>query len=644
MDTTRSTTVRRLRLPLLLGVALLAAALGAPCALADAPLPPAVLAIQQAELTAGSGVTDDSFGFSVALSGDTALVGAFTAGGAHGAVYVFTRTAGVWNLEATLTAGDGRPGDQFGFAVALSGDTALVGAPFTNDSEGAAYVFRRAAGVWEPEATLTPAAGAGGWFGWSVALSGDTALVGAQAATVDGQAYHGAAYVFTRSGTTWSREATLTAGDGAAHDWFGNAVALDGETAVVGDEMKNLSRGAAYVFTRSGTTWSPEATLTASDGDGIDRFGSSVAVSGDGALVGADGDGRNHGAAYFFTRTGTSWGGETKVMLGDPRPNDHFGDAVALDGDTALVGARGRNGGNGAACAYTRSGGVWSQVTTLAPADGRDFGVSVAVDGTTGLAGADYTDFPRGAAFVFVDGAYIVPSGTGPGTVSPDTTQTVAYGSTPRFVFTPQSGYHVSTITVDGTPVSRASSDPRDSYTFPPVTASHRLGVTFAPATFSISAAATTGGGSVSPQGSSTVPWGGSLTVSVTPWPHHHVDSVLVDGSPVDLDGGAHTFANVQANHSLRASFAIDTFTITPGVAGGLLGHGRISPAAAASYAWGTTPAFTFRPDAGYAVFDVRVDGASVYPTPRSGYTFAPLTGPHTISVRFAKAYVPKPQ
>ena len=260
--------------------------------------------ISAENLAAGDGAPGDQFGFSVALSGDTALVGAFVddtpAGAGAGSVYVFTRSGMAWLLQAKLTAGDGAANDRFGVSVALSGDTALVGAP------------------------------------------GDDTPAGANA---------GSAYVFTRSGTLWSQQQRLNADDGAANDGFGSSVALSGDTALMGAPFDNTSAGAdagsAYVFTRSGSLWSQQQRLEAGDGAADAEFGSSVALSGDTALVGALFDdtstGADTGSAYVFVR-GAIWFQQAKLTAGDGAVNDQFGYSVALSGDTALIGAYGDDG------------------------------------------------------------------------------------------------------------------------------------------------------------------------------------------------------------------------------------------------------------------------------------------------------------
>jgi hypothetical protein len=371
---------------------------------------------QQAKLTAGDGAANDQFGYSVAVSGDTALVGALLddigANANQGSAYVFTRSGTTWSQEAKLTAGDGAANDRFGYSVAVSGDTTVVGAYFddidANADQGSAYVFTRSGTTWSQQAKLTAGDGAGGdLFGYYVAVSGDTAVVGAVADVIGANPDQGSAYVFTRNGTTWSEQAKLTAGDGAANDVFGWSVALSGDTAVVGarvdDIGANPDQGSAYVFTRSGTTWSQQAKLIAGDGAANDWFGTSVAVSGDTAVVGAlfgdIGANTNHGSAYVFTRNGTSWSEQAKLTAGDGAVNDQFGYSVAVSGDTAVVGALfdniGANSTQGSAYVFTRSGTTWGQQAKLTAGDGAAgdwFGISVAVSGDTALVGALFDD------------------------------------------------------------------------------------------------------------------------------------------------------------------------------------------------------------------------------------------------------------
>jgi hypothetical protein len=323
----------------------------------------------QAKLLAADRAAIDLLGQTVALSadGNTAIIGAYNrieAGLANsGAAYVFTRSGTTWTQQAKLLASDKATNDSFGWAVALSndGDTALIGAPGKSDSgttsNGASYIFTRNGTTWTQQAkVLASDKGNNAGFGIFVALAGtdgNTALIGAYNHSDPGFTSNGAAYVYTRSGTIWTQQAKLSASDKASSDLFGISVALsaDGNTGIVGayleDESPNSGNGAAYVYTRSGTTWTQQAKLLAADRANNDDFGQSVALSADGntALVGAlfedDPNTTNNGAAYLFTRSGTTWTQQYKLLAADKASNDYFGRSVALpaDGNTAVVSA-----------------------------------------------------------------------------------------------------------------------------------------------------------------------------------------------------------------------------------------------------------------------------------------------------------------
>ena len=542
----------------------------------------AALALQQATLTASDGAAGDFFGMAVAFDGDTALVGAPNRSSYQGAAYVFVRTGTRWSQQGgALTASDGAVGNQFGSAVALSGDTALVGAPNRSSYQGAAYVFTRTGTPWSQQGgALTASDGAAGdGFGHAVALSGDTALVGA-----DGRnSANGAAYVFVRSGATWSQQGgALTESGGASGDEFGYAVALSGDTALIGDSGRtvrgNAAQGAAYVFVRSGATWSQQGALTASGGAAADEFGNSVALSGDTALIGAPqhavGGNDNQGAAYVFVRSGASWsqqGGALTATGG--AAYDWFGWSVALDGDTALIGAPTRTvGGNthqGAAYVFTRTGTSWSpQGGALTASDGAandEFGWSVALAGSTALIGvlnhAVGSNADQGSAYV-ISPPTITPSvAAGQGTISPSTPESVSYGTTPTFTFAPAAGYHIATVAVDGSPVSMTA----NSYTFPPVSADHAIAVSFAIDTFTITPSVAAGTGTVSPGTPQSVSYGATPSFAFAPAAGYHVATVSVDGSPVTMTAAnTYTFPAVSADYTLAVSFATPPPPSTP--------------------------------------------------------------------------------
>ncbi len=390
-----------------------------------------LVGVEQQKLVALDGAAGDYFGWSVAVSGDTAIFGAIyddDAGSRSGSAYVFVRNAGVWGFQAKLKANDGAAEDEFGVSVALDGDTAIVGAYLADvdgkANQGSAYVFVRNGTTlaWTEQAKLTASDGAADdFFGRSVALSGDTALVGAYGDDVTHN-NQGSVYVFVKPSMGWATTAPfaakLTASDGAASDLFGYSVALDGDTAIVGayqDDDKGVDSGSAYVFTRSGVTWTEQPKLTATDGALDDFFGLSVAVSGDTAIVGAihdDDNGANSGSAYVFVRDPMTmqWSQQKKLTASDGAMNNQFGWSVAIDGDTAVVGAifgDGTNPNQGSAYVFTRSGIAWTEQKKLfasAGAANDQFGISVALSGDTAFVGAFKEDIgvaDSGSAYVF---------------------------------------------------------------------------------------------------------------------------------------------------------------------------------------------------------------------------------------------------
>ena len=316
------------------------------------------LLTQRQKLTAVDGAENDHFGRAVAFSGNTLIIGAplkDVIGEDQGSVYVFTRSGAAWTLQQKLTAQDGAAKSEFGFSVAISGDTVVIGAPLDdtggNGDQGSAYVFTRSGAVWTQQQKLTAQDGAANdFFGFSVAISGETVAVSAFGDDIGANENQGSAYVFTRSDTTWTQQQKLIANDGEAGHFFGRSVAISGDTVVVGapddDIGANFGQGSAYVFTRSGAVWTLQQKLTSDDGEAIDLFGSAVALSGDTLAVGAeldniDGNVGNpgQGSAYVFARTGTVWTQRQKLIADDGQAVDSFGFAVALSGNAVVVGA-----------------------------------------------------------------------------------------------------------------------------------------------------------------------------------------------------------------------------------------------------------------------------------------------------------------
>jgi hypothetical protein len=303
-----------------------------------------------------------------------------------------------------LLASDGAAFDDFGVTIAVDGDTAVIGARLNDDDgldSGSAYVFTRTAGVWTEQQKLTASDGAASdQFGLAVAVDGDTVVIGAEADDDDGSS-SGSAYVFTRSAGVWTEQQKLTASDAATGDWFGSSVAVAGDTAIIGAEREDengSNSGSAYVFTRSAGVWTEQQKLTASDGFDFDDFGDSMAIDGDTAVIGARfGDLSNlfaesdFGAAYVFTSSFGVWTEQQKLIASDGAKEDQFGFSVSVDGDTAVIGARLDEGDTGAAYVFTRSAGVWTEQQKLTASDGaagHEFGYSVAVGGDTAVIGA----------------------------------------------------------------------------------------------------------------------------------------------------------------------------------------------------------------------------------------------------------------
>ena len=311
---------------------------------------------------------------------------------------------------AKLTASDGVAGDLFGHSVAVDGDTAVVGAYEDESEKGAAYVLAKdSSGAWSQVAKLTASDGdassdgeAGDIFGWSVAVDWDTVVAGAR--------YDDSAYVFTKPGTGWAtatETAKLTASDGVVGDWFGQSVAVDGDTVVVGASEDDGS-GSAYVFTKAADSVWTDATqtakLTAFDGDDFDEFGKSVAVDGDTVVAGApNNDG--YGSAYVFIKPAAGWDDATQTAKLTPGATDDgaaglagtFGAAVAVGGDTVVVGASAYSGSQGRAYVFTKPSGGWEDAERTAElatsdAEKNQFGWSVAVDGNTVVVGAHTDD------------------------------------------------------------------------------------------------------------------------------------------------------------------------------------------------------------------------------------------------------------
>ena len=401
---------------------------------------------EQAKIQASDKQFADYLGVSVAISddGNTAIAGAYGEGGT-GAAYIFTRSGTTWTEQAKIQASDKQQNDYFGVSVAISddGNTAIVGAPYEDPGDttdaGAAYIFTRSNSNWTQQQKIQASDKYGNDnFGESVDISGDgnTAIVGAQYQD-QGTTDVGAAYIFTRSGTNWTQQQKIQASDKQQYDRFGISVAIseNGNTAIVGaahEDTGGAAAGAAYIFTRSNSNWTQQQKILASDKQQYDLFGYSVDISSDGntAIVGTVGEDGNTGtvydagAAYIFTRSGTNWSEQQKIQASDKQNYDEFGFSVSIsgDGNTAIVGAHGGDGDTGsmwetgAAYIFTRSNSNWSQKEKIQASDKQEsdrFGRSVAIskNGNTAIVGAYFEDTGAsnaGAVYVFENDGYYI--------------------------------------------------------------------------------------------------------------------------------------------------------------------------------------------------------------------------------------------
>lgn len=384
---------------------------------------------QEKKVTASDGAASDALGWSIALSEDTAVVGApaddigWTAN--QGSAYVFTRSGGVWTQQQRLIANDGGADDYFGNSVAISGDTIVVGAflddIITNLNQGSVYVFVRSGGVWTQQQKFTSNDGlAYDSFGSAVAIDGDTIVAGAKYDTTGANTLQGSAYVFTRSGNTWTQKQKLTANDGAAQDYFGSSVAVSDDTIVVGAEYDQIGVpnivGSVYVFARSGGGWVHQQRLNPIDPKAAQGFGFSVALSGETVVVGVLDDNSytpgSEGSAYVFVRNNGMWTQQQKLIANDGAFHNYFSTSVAISGETIAVGAFydtvGENSYQGDVFVFTRRSAVWAQDQKLIANDGAandSFGVAVAMSGNTLVVGAQGDDFgenkDQGSAYIF---------------------------------------------------------------------------------------------------------------------------------------------------------------------------------------------------------------------------------------------------
>jgi hypothetical protein len=347
-----------------------------------APLSP--LLWPEQKVVASNGEPHDAFGQAIAIRGTTALIGAVDVNNWEGAIYVFTQSDGVWTEGQEFMADDGAPGDQatFGTAIVIDGDTAVIGAlGATVDGHanaGAAYVFKETDGSWSQVAKLVASDPAeNNYFGQVATIAGDNIVVGAYGATVDGNVLQGAAYVYSNIGGTWTFVKKLVADDAVGGEFFGRSVAMSGTRALVGAPYASVdgtaARGAVYVFDGSTPDWTQSGKVVADAGDPGDAFGFSLAATPTHMVVGANGSNGAKGGAFVFGDDGGQWTQLARLVADDGVAGDDMGYAVAIDGTTVIVGADraaiGANTQQGAAYVFSQSGDEWPQTQKLVASD-----------------------------------------------------------------------------------------------------------------------------------------------------------------------------------------------------------------------------------------------------------------------------------
>jgi len=461
-------------------------------------------------------------GAAVAISGDTAVVGAPLENGSSGATYVYYKTGGVWALQEKLTASDGAAGDRFGAAVSIAGNVVAVGAPGRASATGSVYTFTRTGTDWNQDATVLVGSSTspGDQFGVSVSVQNTDLAVGAPFQNVAGKLSKGAVYAFTNNGSGWVQQQRITENKnnvkaGAQIGW---SVSLSGNTIAAGapgtNFGKKLNVGTVFIYVRNGSVWTRQVRLNPGGSDN-DRVGSAVALFSNALVIGANGRdvaGKvNQGVAFFETRSGTAWTLSSTLTSSDGAAHDHFGASVSIAGQFAVIGAPQDDPtpGVGAGKAYLfgfSGANTLAEINALVATDnaaGDNFGAAVAFDSIRALVGAPYADSTgadAGAGYVFTFSqtgttttigtiapepsqagqSYNVPitvvatAGTATGTVDVNDgdgaacTITLAAGSGNCNLTSVSPGLHTITANYNGTLVFASSSDTESHQVYGP--------------------------------------------------------------------------------------------------------------------------------------------------------------------------------
>ena len=378
----------------------------------------------------GNNTSTTSFGSAVDISFNKAVVGAYLDDKDQNVLYIFHKENNLWKQAAELPLENSGFFNESSISAAINNSVAVVGLPHNNTdgkvAKGIVYVFEEK-NSWQQVARLIPDDGqAEDLFGNSVAISGNTIIVGAKHSKTNNGVTKGAAYIFTKQGDSWQQTAKLQVSSGKAFDSFGNAVAIDNNVAIVAAKDSDVggesARGSVYVYKRQGNSWNLTTTLIAPNGKSGDEFGSSVALNGENIVVGAEsynyGNQVSQGAVYVFKEQssgrGTSnWKQAAKLIAQDGEGGDHFGSSVDINGNRIVVGAYLDDVDSdgyfqGSTYLFEESQGVWEQFAKLTAEDGTrgdNFGNSVAISDETIIVGAHSADVngkvDQGMAYTF---------------------------------------------------------------------------------------------------------------------------------------------------------------------------------------------------------------------------------------------------
>jgi len=361
--------------------------------------------IGEQKILPSDGGVKDNFGMSVSISGDYAMVGSPFNNDSVGAVYVFRRDGTVWLETQKLIASDGVKGDMFGGmigSISISGNYAIIGAPNAYISKGTAYIFKREGINWIEKQKLQPAdLKDSSWFGTSVSISDSFAVIGTTQ-----NWYSGSAYIFRKEEDSWIEKQKLISSDSVGGSWFGASVSIYKDNIIIGAPGENFIRGSAYIFKREANAWIEEQKITASDGAPLNYFGFAVSMFGDYAVIGAIGARR----AYLFKKENTYWIEKQKLTPSDGSyGKDYFGASVSIWQDYVVIGVPGDDSSSGSAYIFNSDGISWIERSKLIATDrikNDIFGVSVSIaenDLIVGVAGDDDNGENSGSAYIYTN-------------------------------------------------------------------------------------------------------------------------------------------------------------------------------------------------------------------------------------------------